>query len=479
LASLPHLPELVLAGGIRPIALYFARGQDIVQQKLCLWMEPGTSVVRSVVLSNPADGEEDGAIAAALDAFVIACTAPAMQPPAVPTDASTATGGKQGHAKASCGVPGLPAKVLINDVALAEAARVALAPLDITVEYRPEVPAFDRLFEAMALELGADPTAPPPQPFTWEIDAALQVPLYKAAAGFLGPAPVDTLWDHPPIAVALGEHGPEPEVETLYASVLGARREVFGVALYYSAEDFRLAAEEGARLPELPADTDLTEFAELLRQAGAPLDHIPPALRDQVVRELFSRLGRSASVEVPIARQNGIAVLFEDSSEADPTYYGWIKTHKLPVASREALPLFLRTSRKGEPRQPQEHEVRAVTLALDALNRFFSKASRLLETITPDRLPVTQTVQVTSSAEPSSVRLTFPAPGFALDEKRSAIFNRQGSAGETQRTVHPVTEEARTTLYRVKVELKEGPVAQVRDVWRCLELQGDQTLHDL
>src|SRR5262249_19180553 len=254
LASQPHLPDLVLAGGIRPIALYFMQGREIVQPKLCLWMEPATGMVRSVAFIDPADDGEGGAIARALDAFVSACIAPTFRLPSAPRDASPAASGKKGRGKPPRTIPGLPARVLVTNVTLAEAARAALEPLGVPVEYAEEVPAFDALFDQMAVEMGADPNAPPPRPFTWEMDEALLPPLYKAAAGLWRRAPWDYLLDHPPIAVALGGRGPEPGVETLYASLLGALGEVFGVALYYSAEEFRLAAEEGGRLPELPAD---------------------------------------------------------------------------------------------------------------------------------------------------------------------------------------------------------------------------------
>src|SRR5262249_22964697 len=133
LASQPHLPDLVLAGGIRPIAVYFLQGREIVQPKLCLWMEPATSIVRSVALINPTDAGERGARARARDASVTACTAPAFHTPAAPQEASPAASGKRGRGRPPRTIPGLPARVLVTDVTLAEAARAALAPLGVLV----------------------------------------------------------------------------------------------------------------------------------------------------------------------------------------------------------------------------------------------------------------------------------------------------------------------------------------------------------
>jgi hypothetical protein len=173
-------------------------------------------------------------------------------------------------------------------------------------------------------------------------------------------------------------------------------------------------------------------------------------------------------------------VLFEDAEEADPTFYNWIKDHKLSIASRDALPLFLRTSPEGEPRQPGEREARATMLSLDALNRFFSKSSRLLESLTPMQAPVTQTVQLEHGGEQIPVTLTYPAPGFALVETHTAdVFAPASAVVRAQAPDRPAPAGAKTTLYRFKVEVKEGLFYQFRDIWRRIELRGDQTLHDL
>src|SRR5262249_3399601 len=94
LANLPHLPDLVLAGGIRTLAVYVMRGRDIGQPKLCLWMEPATGLVRSVALATPEGTGEANAVAVALDALATACVTPASRPPQSPV-APSAGGGKK------------------------------------------------------------------------------------------------------------------------------------------------------------------------------------------------------------------------------------------------------------------------------------------------------------------------------------------------------------------------------------------------
>src|SRR5262249_51784805 len=114
---------------------------------------------------------------------------------------------------------------------------------------------------------------------------------------------------------------------------------------------------------------------------------------------------------------------------------------------------------------------------LDALNRFFSKTGRLLEALRPEMAPVTQTIPLEHGAERFPVTLTYPAPGFILDETRFEAFDPLGAVSRAPE--RPVTEAAKTTLYRFKVEVKQGLFDQFHDIWRRVELRGEQTLHDL
>ena len=58
-------------------------------------------------------------------------------------------------------------------------------------------------------------------PFEWETDEALLPGLFAAAREFYQLSPWEYLADVPPLSLHLGEQGPAPEVETLFAAVLG------------------------------------------------------------------------------------------------------------------------------------------------------------------------------------------------------------------------------------------------------------------
>lgn len=479
LAALSRSEGFTVAGGIQTLPAYVLQGREIIQPRIVLWLDAESGTVLGVGLLEPAAAGAEHEAAAQVLATALAEARPTAVADVAGPRGGRAREGKRVSAKSQA-QPALPSRVLVNDEAAADAVRALLEPLGVTVEHRADLPAFDAALQGLVESMGLDPNAPPPQPFTWDIDEALLPPLFKAAAGLWRRAPWDNLLDHPPIAVALGQYGPATGVETLYASVLGAMGEVYGVACYFSAEDYRAAAEEGVAVAT-PSEEQVAEMAEAMAQSGLPINALPPAVRDELIKESIVELGPHADEGSPLGQQNCLALLFDAEEEADPTYRLWLSDRKLKGASKQAIPTFLRTSPDGEPRQPNADEVRALTLALDALNRFFSRNGRALEPLAEEAGAVAQMVEVggEGGGEKVPITLTYPAPGFAIDQ---TMFEPMGMLAEAPE--RPMPEDAKAALYRFKVDLKEGlgpgyGYGRYNDVWRRIEMRGDQTLHDL
>lgn len=478
LTALPRRAGFTVEGGMRTLPTYVLKGREMIQPRIVLWLDAASGAVLSVGLLEPAAAGAEGEAAAQVLVTALTEAAPSV---AVAGDGPSGAGGAGKGKRAAArsrAAPALPDRVLVNDEGVAGAARALLEPLAVTVEHRADLPAFDAALQSLVESMGLDPNAPPPQPFSWDVDEALLPPLFKAAAGLWRRAPWDNLLDHPPIAVALGDNGPAAGVDTLYVSVLGAMGEVYGVACYFSAEDYRAAIAEGTARAT-PSEEQMAEVAETMAQMGLPMDAMPPGVRDALIRESFVELGPSPDDGDPIGRQNSLALLFDAADEVDPTYRLWLDDHKLKAPSKQAIPSFLRASSDAAPRRPDTREARALTLALEALNHFFSRYGRSLEPLAEDAGAVTHTVELEREEGKIPVTLTYPASGFSLDK---AMFDPMGMLAETPE--RPAPADAKTTLYRFKVELKEGlgpgyGYGEYADIWRRIELRGDQKLHDL
>jgi hypothetical protein len=362
---------------------------------------------------------------------------------------------------------GLPDRITVNDADMAEAAIALFAPLDISVEYDAHSPAFDQAYAALAKYMGARPDGAPPVPFAWAIAPALLPPLYKAANGYARRAPWRYMPDNPAIAVTLGEHGPEPGVETLYACILGGAGMVIGVAFYYSPDDVRAAMETGAQVSV--EDEEIDAAIAQLRQAGAPIDGVPPdMLRDMVRVSLAEDAGMDADTDIdadaddePLAVGESMVAFFDPAMECDPTYLDWLREREITYSGRRLTPSFFRVMEGGETRDLTDREVTALTLALAALNQFFTHYEPVLTgPFLPDA-PLMYRARVGTGRDKLTVEVHFPPLG-------------EGWGEEMEESLAAASPTGPTTLYRFQVKL-----AWKKSVWRRIELRGDQTLHDL
>ncbi len=463
LARLPRRANQTVVGGKRLLGLYLREDQEIIQPQLAIWLDEQSGMILGSELINP-HRSPDAGTSEALASLVEALQHPERMP--FLPNATLTNGplsGRGGQAATPAFRPGLPAKILINDAALAQTAKAQLAPLGVLIEYQEELPLFEQAFQSLSQHLGANEGAEPPEPFAWDLPNEQLAPLYTAAASLWEHAPWEYLLDHPPVEVELGKHGPEPDVPTLYVSILGANGDISGAACYYSLEAFARALHKGEEM--LTSNPNIDAAIEVLRQVGAPIEGIPlEELRMMVGGLLLDQEGLSPD-QVQELMEDALVCFFNAQDESDPTYLEWMRTHKLKAPDEEGVPTFLKTSADGPPRQPNEREVQALTLALEALNQYFSQFGEQLDAGAEPGVPLVHTAHITVGTE----QITVPVNFTPTEE----MYQDTGEASDLEPD-KPASLAARTTLYRFRVKLQGR-----KDVWRRIEMTGDQTLHDL
>ncbi len=458
LARLPRRPDVTILGGKRQLGMYLRDGKEVFQPEIIIWLEQPSGMIRTSDVINPLE-YRDGGIGESLETLADALIHPPPTP--LPTgDTPLGLPGKKGRGIIPTFQPGLPAKIIINDEALAQAARNLFAPLNVSVEYQQDIPAFETAYQSLAQQLGASEDAAPPAPFSWDQPLALLAPLYAAAAGFWRREPWAYLPDHPPLAITLGEHGPQPNVPTLYASILGGAGLAAGVAFYYSLEAFERFLQHGMEMQA--SNPAIDQAIEMLRQSGVPVDQLPPDEVRMVLGQLLGGVSPEEGQQMLNIMEEGMVCFFNPKDECDPTYLDWMAQHSLKPPSREGVPTFLKTLPGEEPREPQdEREIKALTLALEALNQFFSHFRATLEApLTPNET-LTHRARLGGATVEVSFTPTEDMYNDWLDE-------------ELEEPDEPPSASASTTLYRFQVKL-----AWMKSVWRRIEMTGDQTLHDL
>ena len=203
----------------------------------------------------------------------------------------------------------------------------------------------------------------------------------------------------------------------------------------------------------------------MLRQAGMPVDQIPAeALRD-LVTQAMAEQGLGVTVPQQEVMQHSLVVFYDDVDEIDPTYLEWMARHGLKYPSRQGVPSCFRTAPQAEPRRPNEREITALTLALEATNQFFSHHARALQGPFLPTESLSYRARVGSGSSAVVVEATFPPPGYEIEA---------GTTEDLDEPEAPASATGPTTLYRFKVTLESQ-----KAVWRRIELRGDQTLHDL
>jgi hypothetical protein len=410
LARLRRRPEQVIEGGKRVLPLYFYENRQTFQPHVAIWVDANDGRLLASDVINPLESKDEG-ISEALEVLVLAMAEPEAQqqePQGIKKGGLTLVSASgQKLEKSSAGVPG---RVRVNDEALAEAARKFLEPLHVQVDYIADIPAFDEAFGSLSEYMGADGSPEPPQPFAWEIDPKLVLPLFAAAANYYKRSPWEYLGDEPPLMVHLGEYGPEEGTGTVYVSVLGGAGAVQGAVIYYSLEAMHRMAERGQEL--LPGEEEIEEAIEVMRQAGAPIQDIPPDQLRQFVGQMLAEQGPMGE-KLAETVEDGLVGFFDPEEERDPTYLDWLDDHKIRY-SKQAVPMFLRIVAGGKAQPPNEREARALTLVFEGLSQFFTQNRRMLERGMFPEEGLKYQAQVDLGGERVPVEVSFPPEGYEL-----------------------------------------------------------------
>lgn len=459
----PTAQRPVIEGSMRLLGVRIEDRGEAYQPQIALWVDAETGLVHGTVLIDPrrsADGGAGEAVEALLDALPR------------PRSARTAAGDGQAArprrkaTRTTLPMGEMPERVLVDNPALATALREAVGPLGVEVEERTALPAFEDAFGSLAESLGATPDGSLPKPFSWDVDTSSLPRLFKAAAAYRRLAPWDYMPDNPPLAVSLGDQGPEPGVETLYVSILGAAGEVLGAAFYFDLEGLRTHMQEGSAM--MADDPRVDEMLEELRRTGAPVDSVPPEMLRTMVGGLLRQVDRTGGdidavaamepEEAQAAMVDAMVFSFDPADEMDPTYLQWLGEHGIRIGKRGQVPSFFRSRAGQDTRDLTDREVRALTLGIEAVNAFFTRHGEMLSQGLLPAEPLTVEATVGSGDEKRTVPVTFPAPGFDWEEDN----------------LEPATAEQAATLYRFQVKLDWR-----KSTWRRIEMRGDQTLHDL
>ncbi|MDC0834176.1 hypothetical protein CKA32_001035 [Geitlerinema sp. FC II] len=122
--------------------------------------------------------------------------------------------------------PARPQKIVVKDRELLFFLRGVLQGLDIALDYAPDLPLIDEIFQGLQSTVKARPPHLPPQ---------YETPLNDIAHALWDNAPWDYLGDHQIIAVSLDRWG----IETFYVSVLGMLGLDYGILMYRSLESLK------------------------------------------------------------------------------------------------------------------------------------------------------------------------------------------------------------------------------------------------
>lgn len=335
----PSDPGLVLMGDVRQAPVEVRKGNRTFSPVVALWVRAEDGYVVGQLLDEP--GHPAQTLVQAL-----------RQAPPV-------TGQPR--------PPALPSQVILFDEELAKQVRPMLAPVNVTVTVAPPFKPFDDLFTEL-FTLLQERCQGWPLP---DVPDDILRPLISAAERLWRAKPWEYAFDYPSFALVPGNGNSRP----LFASVLGAREEVFGLVLYTSIEDYEaaLVLGESSLWPEEDESPEKSEAA--------------------------------ATDVLQAMRHRGFLVSFEPKSEVHTAYReqlahgGWPR--RLSV-----VPTFAAIGGGQEPSPLDTQEAEDVTLAVEALVKF---CQRHRKQIADEQFPIRDRIEVSVAGK--SVHFDVTVPG--------------------------------------------------------------------
>jgi hypothetical protein len=215
-------------------------------------------------------------------------------------------------------------------------------------------------------------------------DEALR-PLCAAAARLWRLKPWQFMYDQPPVELVELKEARAGSVQAgagqerpLYACVLGANEELFGVAFYTSLDDYRRFREIGEGVLSGP---------------GAPAGS-PPAAPDAA--ELLSALQRRCFL-----------VSFDDREDLRPEYLAQLERNGWP-AEFSVAPQFAAVGGQAEPGELEAGDAARIALAIEALARFCERHEDAIAAEAYEDTPIQDTISVRREGKVIKVQVRMP-----------------------------------------------------------------------
>ncbi len=481
LKALPQRAERWLEGGIYPLVGLTTGNPFSQPPRLIVWVD-GDRQWLYCQLVRPGETKDDGQ-ANLIEALLTIIAAPQADEPT------------------------LPGQIKVNEESLAEGVGRLLAPVKIEVQFEAQPPILTDLFSRLAEIIG--PLAPTSltEPFTAELAAQpeLLTELFRAVGGLWRTYPPGAVSDRWPVEIKTGSNDTYSVVGTFYASLRERYERPAGIVFYPSLATFQQDQPQW----EDPASPTNTELEEVLSR----LETIEPKLTELFLPDELSLIATYLRTkDQPVYYADCLKLYFDRAEEIAPDYLKWLSAHKLRYASRQAVPVLVRQLADGSQRSLNETEVRELTTALAGLGYFFYFEGRWfgafhladatknhpVKVMGGKYLHSDQAALATAWAE-----VTFPPAGTPIEAndtvgfELSPLFQRPGVGVE--REPNPLVIERNPLIGWLEIELNEeeeppdpptplGPrllyTLQVRlawlpNIWRRIEIRGDQTLVDL
>ncbi|AGY58159.1 DUF6930 domain-containing protein [Gloeobacter kilaueensis] len=261
LRRLQRLPQLSAAweGDRRVLATVSIADQE-QPPELIVWADAAEGTVRATELVAPEVGNE----------AIVRCLLQAIEQP---------------HSQFP---PGRPEKVVVRDRQVQLFLRGALQELNIVVEYAPQLPLLDDVYESLQKFISnRQPQLPP----------LYRQPLLRLARALWQEAPWRYLADHQVLRVEIEDWEPA----ALHISLLGLLGQEYGVLMYRSIDSLRRFREQLShdRTPQQRQEAYLQQDCLFMtyEQAGAEEDDGPTDLADLPASEVEPSFGQLHPLE--------------------------------------------------------------------------------------------------------------------------------------------------------------------------------------
>lgn len=200
LQQLPQPGESIWEGDRRvlPIPLHQGSSPNQSSPECILWVDGSEGMVRSMEMVSPEMGPE----------AIVRALLQAMEAPPAPSQ------------------PSRPHKIVVCDREIQFYLRGVLQNLEIDIEYRPQLPLIDHLFQQMAQEMAQHISQVAPEYLTF---------LSKSAEKIWQIQPWQRLAEHQILRVELNQW----DIDNFYVSILGMLGEEYGIILYRSLDSLK------------------------------------------------------------------------------------------------------------------------------------------------------------------------------------------------------------------------------------------------